>query len=353
MKVSVVVPCYNVAAYVGRALLSLANQSLHDIEIICVDDASTDNTVAVLKECARLDLRIRIIENDKNMGVGPTRNRGIDAARGEYVAFLDADDWMESTFLEKLVHAAEKYKLPVVCSEVVIHSPDGTILKKDRNDITKNFHYFAYAWSGLYHRGFLNRYNIHFPDLCLGEDSVFESIVKCYVDKPIRLVRGAVYHYCKRLGSLETQVFNTKQINDFCSAFIQIMDIYNSAQNISINDYRAGLNRHWFYLFKKIYFCDAACQEKLAETACNAFARLAYMPDAVYKSYALQVALSSKSVSGVIDVLFSTRWFENEYKLFGVIPFARVRYNKLNKRVFIFGIKVLDRVISAHAHTDQ
>lgn len=348
MKVSVVVPCYNVAAYVGRALLSLANQSLHDIEIICVDDASTDNTVAILKECARLDLRIRIIENEKNMGVGPTRNRGIDAARGEYVAFLDPDDWVESDFLYKLVTVADKYKLPVTCSDIVIHPLHGKPKKLNRNKIKKNFHYFYYCWSAIYRRDFLNRHNLHFPDLCLGEDSVFESAVKCHVDKPIKLVHGAVYHYCKRLGSLETKVFNMKQVNNFCSAIALIIDIYNAAGHLSVQDYNIGVDRHFYYLFKKVYFSDAAGQEKIAQVACDMFKRLRFFPETIARSVPLQTALHTGSVSGLLEVLFAIRWFENKYKLFGLIPYARVRYNKLTKRVFVFGIKIYDKTLTAY-----
>ena len=102
-KISVILPCYNVAPWVDRCLFSVTNQSLTDMEIICIDDKSTDNTLEILKLCAKNDLRIRILENDENMGVGYSRNRGIDAAQGEFVGFVDPDDWIDSDFYEKLI----------------------------------------------------------------------------------------------------------------------------------------------------------------------------------------------------------------------------------------------------------
>ncbi|HBH6553357.1 TPA: glycosyltransferase family 2 protein, partial [Enterococcus faecium] len=93
VKISVIVPCYNVEKYIDECINSLINQTLKDIEIILLNDGSTDNTLAILKKYEKLDSRIKVYEH-KNMGLGPTRNRGIKIANGEFLAFVDSDDFV-------------------------------------------------------------------------------------------------------------------------------------------------------------------------------------------------------------------------------------------------------------------
>lgn len=105
-KISVIVPVYNVAKYLERCLESILSQSFKDFEIICVNDGSTDNSLEILQQYAKKDKRIKII-NQKNSGAGYSRNIGINAALGNYLSFIDADDWIDELFLEKVYHLAE------------------------------------------------------------------------------------------------------------------------------------------------------------------------------------------------------------------------------------------------------
>jgi len=93
-KVSVIIPTYNRAHLIGRAIQSVLNQTYQDFELIVVDDGSTDNTNEVIKEFSQKDKRILYIKHDKNKGGSAARNTGIKAARGEYIAFQDSDDEM-------------------------------------------------------------------------------------------------------------------------------------------------------------------------------------------------------------------------------------------------------------------
>ncbi len=116
MKVSIIVPVYNVEKYLKRCLDSLISQTLKDIEIICVNDGSKDNSDKILEEYARKDSRIIII-NQENQGISVARNNGMDIAKGKYVGFVDSDDWVDSDFFEKLYNAAEKNNAQMaVCS---------------------------------------------------------------------------------------------------------------------------------------------------------------------------------------------------------------------------------------------
>ena len=115
IKVSVIIPIYNAREYVGLAIESVIDQTLKEIEIICVDDGSTDHSLQVIKEYAEQDSRIRIV-TENNAGVAIARNNGLRRARGEYIAFLDADDFMESPTLERLYHLAKEKHLDIAIS---------------------------------------------------------------------------------------------------------------------------------------------------------------------------------------------------------------------------------------------
>ena len=106
IKLSIIVPVYNVAEYLERCLNSLINQTLNEIEIICVNDGSTDNSLCILKKFAELDKRIKII-NQKNKGLSGARNTGIKLVQGEYFGFLDSDDWVDLDYFEKLYKRAK------------------------------------------------------------------------------------------------------------------------------------------------------------------------------------------------------------------------------------------------------
>ena len=99
--VSVLIPVYNTEAYLRKCLDSITNQTLQDLEIICVDDGSTDGSADILREYRRRDSRIRIVTK-RNGGLPSARNAGLDAASGEYVGFVDSDDWIEPDMFRRL-----------------------------------------------------------------------------------------------------------------------------------------------------------------------------------------------------------------------------------------------------------
>ena len=107
-KISVVIPVYNTGALLDRTLRSITNQSLQDIEIICVDDGSTDDSLRFLKEWERNDARIQVIAFPENKGVSCARNTGLDAARAPYVYFMDSDDLLDADALRVCCEYAER-----------------------------------------------------------------------------------------------------------------------------------------------------------------------------------------------------------------------------------------------------
>ncbi len=117
-KISIIVPVYNTEKYLTTCLDSLINQTLKDIEIICVNDGSTDDSLKILKEYARKDSRIKILSKE-NEGLSAARNDGLRAASGDYIGFVDSDDWIDLDFYEKLYTAAAKYNSEAACANIM------------------------------------------------------------------------------------------------------------------------------------------------------------------------------------------------------------------------------------------
>ncbi len=191
IKVSVIIPIYNAREYVGLAIESAIDQTLREIEIICVDDGSTDHSLQVIKQYADQDPRIRIV-TENNAGVAIARNNGLRRARGEYIAFLDADDFMESPTLERLYALAKEKNLDIAISGYdlfqektckfvkSIPSPHEEIFA-DGKVASKNEypdHIFqatdGNAWNKLFRRGFIEEKELHFlTDVKMFEDVYF------------------------------------------------------------------------------------------------------------------------------------------------------------------------------------
>jgi succinoglycan biosynthesis protein ExoO len=124
--VSVITPAYNVAPYIGQCIESVQAQTLSDWEMIVVDDASTDDTVTVVQRYLD-DARIHLLCNPQNRGASDARNRALDAAQGEWIAVLDADDWMTPTRLEALVRFAEAQGVEMVADPMVYYTEWGSV----------------------------------------------------------------------------------------------------------------------------------------------------------------------------------------------------------------------------------
>ena len=132
VKVSIVLPIYNVEKYLPKCLNSLINQTLKDIEIICVNDESMDNSLQILEMYAQNDDRIKII-NQPNSGPGVARNNGIHVANGEYIAFCDPDDWIDENAYEYLYNTAKANKADVVEYDVAVHEEKNGKIKIKNN----------------------------------------------------------------------------------------------------------------------------------------------------------------------------------------------------------------------------
>lgn len=206
-KVSVIVPVYNTGLWLPRCLDSLLLQTLRQIEIICIDDASTDASRDILRAASQRDRRIRLLRNTVNQGVGAARNRALREARGEYVGFIDSDDFVLLDFYEHLYAAASSTGSDIAKGEILewnnVNEKAGPHAFYAINDlIAINKAWFCYGFtSALFKRSLLEQHHIDFPEkLVTMEDPCF-TIEAALKANRVALAPDAVYLYARNMES--------------------------------------------------------------------------------------------------------------------------------------------------------
>lgn len=238
-KVSVIIPVYNVEKYLRECLDSVINQTLSDIEIICINDGSTDNSGNILDEYSTMDSRIKVI-HQVNGGVGNARNVGIKISTGDYIYFLDSDDYIVPDAIEKLYTKAVSLDLDIcVCKVKEIDSSTGVTRIEENsvnekylpvNDIfgsqdVKNeiFHLFiGWVWDKLYKRSLIVDNNLLFPLFKNTEDTVF-AYSALILSKRISTIRECLIIH---RTSISTSISVTRENEP--DAFIKAMELLKS-----------------------------------------------------------------------------------------------------------------------------
>lgn len=213
ISVSIIVPVYNTEKYLKKCMDSLVNQSLKNIEIICINDASTDGSLKILKSYAKNDQRIHIINNTKNLGApGAVKNIGLKVARGEYIGFVDSDDYVDINYFEELYNKAKSNdaeiasclclayiqknksnKKQINCSEEVLTTSEDKekLISSQGSNCTK-----------IYSKKMLKKYNIScFEQRSIAEDNFFSVITMCLANK-ISTTSNCCYYYRKHDASI-------------------------------------------------------------------------------------------------------------------------------------------------------
>lgn len=250
--------------YLPKCLESLIKQTLKDIEIICVNDGSMDNSLAILKEFASKDSRIRIIDN-QHQGVAKTRNTGIEQSTGEYIGFVDSDDYIDIDFFEKLYNSATKSNSDIAIASILKHKNFFNIYNakytKEETAITiqdkiklceDKKHFFFYAWNKIYHSGFIKENNIKFSEGQIYEDVMF-AIKALYYSNKIISVYGTKYHYIEHENSLTKYKDKTgEKEQDLIKAYSELQEFCNS-KNIEIPERLNYYTKENFGFILKFY----------------------------------------------------------------------------------------------------
>ena len=232
IKVSVIVPVYNVEEYLEKCLDSLINQTLKDIEIIVVNDGSLDNSQDIIDRYTKKYKKIKSYIKD-NGGLSDTRNYGIKQAIGEYISFVDSDDYIDKTMLEKMYQKAKKDNLYiVVCNSVNVYETGNNIEIKSNlnysNDLVKNYLISPpMACTKIYKRTLFNKMafkiNIFYEDL-----ELTPKLVK--LTKKIDFIDEGLYYYYQRSGSIMKQ-------KEFNTRLLDIFDVLDSNKNVLLKEY--------------------------------------------------------------------------------------------------------------------
>ena len=236
VKVSIIVPVYNVEKYLAKCLESLISQTLKDIEIICVNDGSTDNSLNILKNFAQKDSRIKIIDK-QNEGVAIARNIALEQATGEYIGFVDSDDYIDLDYFEKLYNTATKNNSDIAVASILKHKKyfDKYNVRYSEEQIAENIqekiklcgdkkHFFFYAWNKIYKTDLIKNNKIKFSEGQIYEDVMF-AMNALYFSNKVVSVPNTKYHYVERNNSLVKHKDNTgKKAEDLAKAYTNLQE---------------------------------------------------------------------------------------------------------------------------------
>lgn len=256
LKVSIIVPVYNAEKYLVRCLDSLVNQTLKEIEIICINDGSIDDSLKILNEYAAKYHNIIVI-NQKNQGQSAARNVGIDTAGGEFIAFIDADDWVDLDYFEKLYISAVKNNCDIAVSGMIrLHKYHKKFhlkfeVEKVTEDVNEKFELcdvpeLSYTCNKIYKKESFIKYNLKFEEGRLFEDLILTPKILFYLGKMVTV--PDTYYYYWRHSKSTVAVKTEKRRNDMLYARQKAKDFIQE-HNIDISSHEPVTKRYKLFGF--------------------------------------------------------------------------------------------------------
>ena len=273
-KVSIVIPVYNVGEYLKTCLDSVVNQTLEDIEIICINDGSTDNSLSILEEFAKKDNRIKLISKP-NSGYGHTMNLGFKESQGDYIGIIEPDDYVSLDMYETLFKSALKHDVDFIKADFCRFEGEGETIKFSYVNLSKDtsyynrlitlqkemesFNFVMNTWSGIYKRDFIEEYKIQHnesPGASFQDNGfwfqTFSLATKIYfLNKPFYLKRKdnpnssvlskeKVFAMCEEYEFIRKFLDNNPKIKENQELKNKLIGIY---QKIRFGNYLVTLNR--------------------------------------------------------------------------------------------------------------
>lgn len=271
-KISIIVPCYKVEKYLPRCLDSLMNQTLNDIEVICINDGSPDHCLDILNEYkSKYGDRIVIIDK-KNEGVWRGRKDGIKVARGEYTCFVDSDDYVAPDYAEKLYNAVSTQNADIaVCGFYRVDVSSGEILSEEMNNKAKNvinmkknpegiLYINGAPWNKIFKTELLHKMDelVHIPVIL--DDLMFLLLIYLRTEK-IVFINDSLVYYMIRPGSIVSNI-RQEQVESTYEAFKEIRGIYKKEKPelLDVLDLMAFLHLGISLIFRLSY--DPNCDLK-------------------------------------------------------------------------------------------
>lgn len=292
VKISIIIPVYNSSNYLNRTINSIVNQTLSDIEVICVDDGSSDDSLFVLENLKREHDFIKILSQD-HQGAGKARNYGIYESEGEYIAFLDSDDVMlDKNVLKIMYDIAHENNANVVSANLCFIEEDNTF--------KENWHYVSgdyvcfnrygyilpqdygipYGYTkSIYNRAFLFKNDIYFPEILTGEDPIFMAKVFLNTDKIYTVPLNYYGYYHSRGGGVNVKINNFKKKSDYMKHFLDTINLLQEG------DFQECANEYKIHLLHYLTWRDNIFDEDLYELFDQMFASLNDFFDETFEKY--------------------------------------------------------------------
>lgn len=260
IKISVIIPAHNSEKYLRNCLDSVVKQTFHNWNVYVIDDASSDQSLSILREYENLDQRFKVYSHTTNRGPGVTRNIALQYAIRDsflvkseihYVVYIDSDDWIETDYFEQLANTAVREKPDVIFIDVVQETESGEFIKterisrykkKQKNEIIKHQLTGKLPWGGVRKAvllELLQKHNIYFSDIAIGEEALYSFKLLYHAGK-ISFLEKTMYHYIQHRDS-QSASFDDNPYGGICIELKKLllsMNIYN--------EYRKPLNSFAF-----------------------------------------------------------------------------------------------------------
>ena len=264
-KISIIIPVYNTEKYLPKCIDSVINQTFSNIEIICINDGSTDKSLEILNDYEQKDNRI-IVLSQENSKQGTARNRGLEIAKGEYIVFLDSDDWLDLNYLEEMLNSIEQSDS---CVAISVSTRDYTNKVKkhveikhteiisDINELLPKINYDLRVTGKMYKKSVLC--DIRFLEYAFYEDAPYAIRALNQADKYI-LVPNTTYHYFSNPTSTIKKAQNERKRNDIIETQLDLINYANDnhiklKDNFVIKDEKLLFKTKVFTNRKEYYFC--------------------------------------------------------------------------------------------------
>lgn len=234
IKVSIIVPVYNVADYIERCWDSIKKQTYENIEVVFIDDCGNDDSISRLLHLIERDgaIHCRVVHHDCNRGISAARNYGYNVSKGDYVYFLDSDDDIRPDCIESLVAPLSEHKYDIVVGDYnlvgegtpsPLSLPAGAI--RTNEEILKAYadgKWYVMPWNKLYRRGFLEETGMRFKERMIHEDVLWTFITACKAQS-LYVVKKPLYNYYVRSSSIMTSMSIEKDLGIYLDVFDEIV----------------------------------------------------------------------------------------------------------------------------------
>lgn len=247
-KISIIVPVYNVSQYITKCLDSVYGQTYKNIELILVDDCGSDDSMTIVQDylASHVSIDANIISHQKNRGLSAGRNSGMEKALGEYVYFLDSDDYITPDCIEALVKPLNNKKYDVVVGDYQYSNGEKSDLKLHNEELSDkqildsyaNGLWYVMAWNKLCRKDFLLANNLTFEEGYLHEDVIWSFKLACKAQS-MYVINKVTYNYLVRSSSIMTSMSIEHDVNVYLKAFAEIIDFVKAEGRIyGVSEYK-------------------------------------------------------------------------------------------------------------------